>query len=49
MKNEAHTKILYCSCESKQQDALHGLGRRAHNWAEKKQQWRCTVCTALKN
>lgn len=38
--------ILTCTCQSPQQDALHGAGRRVHNKTAKKDppEYRCTVC-----
>jgi hypothetical protein len=43
------TKIVTCFCDSKQQDALHGHGRRVANKceADKRKQmkiYRCTAC-----
>jgi hypothetical protein len=42
--------ILKCTCNSPQQDKLHGLGRRVFNATAKKdpRQYRCTVCCSVK-
>jgi len=40
--------IKGCLCQHAGQDGLHGPGRRVHNFAPKKGQWRCSVCGALR-
>ena len=42
------TKILPCSCSHPYQDEIYGKGNRVHNWARKKEAWRCTVCGTVK-
>jgi predicted nucleic-acid-binding Zn-ribbon protein len=49
-KTESHgSKVVKCSCESKQQDEIHGPGRRVANKcnADKRKSmkiYRCTSC-----
>ena len=38
------TAILYCSCLHEAQDIFYGRSQRLHNWAIKKEKYRCTVC-----
>jgi hypothetical protein len=40
------SKVMFCSCEHKSQDEIHGSHKRVHNAVsnEKKPPWRCTVC-----
>ncbi len=49
---ERKTKVIFCGCENKGQDELHGKGNRVHNWAGKINSgsggWRCTVCNSTK-
>lgn len=40
--------ILYCSCSNKEQDTIHGPGRRVFNKTKTLNEWRCTVCKAVK-
>lgn len=46
------TTIKSCSCSHNGQDKLHGKGRRVHNQLQtpkdKKPEWRCTVCGAVR-
>ena len=37
-------EIKTCTCESKYQDKVHGIGKRVHNKTVKPEGWRCTVC-----
>lgn len=39
------TMIRPCTCRHAQQDKMYGYGKRLHNWAVKKDAWRCTVCS----
>lgn len=41
-------KIVECSCEHDFQDKKYGKKQRVHNYAEKKEGWRCTVCSSFK-
>jgi len=34
----------HCVCEHEVQDKMHGDGMRVHNYREKAEVWRCTVC-----
>jgi hypothetical protein len=43
------TKALTCSCKHDVQDEIYGKGRRLHNFAEKKDLFRCTVCENLRD
>jgi len=38
------TKLLICHCSHEYQDKRYGQFRRLHNYAPKKNLWRCTVC-----
>lgn len=38
------TKTLFCGCEHSVQDEIYGDHLRLHNWADKAEAWRCTVC-----
>lgn len=37
-------EIKSCDCVHKGQDRLYGKGYRLHNYARKKDMWRCSVC-----
>jgi hypothetical protein len=39
-----NTIVQSCTCVHKQQDEIHGKGRRVFNYAKKNESWRCTVC-----
>lgn len=43
------TKILECTCEHDYQDKKYGKKHRVHNYANKKEGWRCTVCNTVKS
>ena len=38
------TMVKKCDCESEFQDKFYGHKLRVHNYAVKKEVWRCTVC-----
>lgn len=38
------TKVIACKCSYPYQDKAYGKGNRIHNYAEGKDNWRCTVC-----
>jgi len=41
--------ILKCSCESIQQDRLHGKGNRVHNQSKNvPPKYKCTVCNSIR-
>ena len=40
------TAILLCSCVHTVQDIFYGRSQRLHNWATKREKYRCTVCKA---
>lgn len=46
------SKVMPCHCIHKDQDTMYGKGQRVHNAMAKKetdrQQWRCTVCKAVR-
>ena len=42
------TVIKHCGCQHEFQDKQYGRGMRVHNYAEKTEAYRCTVCCALK-
>lgn len=37
-------KLIKCSCNHEFQDKRYGKGIRVHNWREKANSYRCTVC-----
>lgn len=41
-------KIMNCDCRQSYQDAKYGTGKRVHNLAVKKEQYRCTGCGKLR-
>lgn len=42
------TTIKPCDCKHAYQDKKYGYGLRIHNYADKKNEWRCTVCGKMK-
>lgn len=42
------TAILPCKCKHDFQDKQYGKGMRVHNFTEKSEKWRCTVCKSEK-
>ncbi len=43
------TNILRCDCPHFYQDKIYGYRMRIHNFAKKKELWRCTVCLKEKS
>lgn len=37
-------KILQCTCKHEFQDKEYGKQNRVHNWAVRREAYRCTVC-----
>ena len=37
-------KVIKCNCNHDYQDKVYGKGMRVHNYAEKAETYKCTVC-----